>query len=181
MSDQSKLGLGRIITTPQQRDAIHIAVAPVVAARIMKPGEHVGLNAEGLAIYSTEPIGLVDPFLKSPVAAGDKFWLFLYPGTITGLRHEWAHPAFGPEEKAICDKADSEAWVRRYAQEHCFYDGDNAYDVFMERVREGDIFYHGDDLHSMGDCEDRDELFRHLEILLGKRLSPDEFNYTCSC
>lgn len=41
------LGLGKIITTPQQRDAIHVAVAPVVANSELKPGQRVGFVREG--------------------------------------------------------------------------------------------------------------------------------------
>jgi hypothetical protein len=36
----------------------------------------------------------VDPFLADPVQPGQMFWLFLYPQTITGLRHVWEHLAF---------------------------------------------------------------------------------------
>lgn len=43
MSDQSKLGIGQIIATEQFRDAIHVAVAPVVAGEQLHPGDHVGL------------------------------------------------------------------------------------------------------------------------------------------
>lgn len=49
MSDQSKLGLGQIITSQQERDAIHIAVAPVTAAEKLNPGDHVALTQEGEA------------------------------------------------------------------------------------------------------------------------------------
>lgn len=50
MSDN--LGLGKIITSHQTRDAIHIAVAPVEnrSTIVLKPGEHVGFNSEGQAV-----------------------------------------------------------------------------------------------------------------------------------
>lgn len=88
------LHIGSIITTPQLQDAIHIAVAPVVAYRTLRPGEHIGLTEGGEADLFEKPIGIVDPFLTQPVKKGDKFWLFLYPGSITSLKHFWTHPAF---------------------------------------------------------------------------------------
>jgi hypothetical protein len=79
---------------PGTRDAIHVACTPVKAVTTLSPGQHV--NAQGYPIYYGEKtgVGVVDPFLKTDVYRGQTFWLFLYPGTITGLRHEWEHPAF---------------------------------------------------------------------------------------
>src|SRR5262245_2520525 len=90
--------LGRLIDDGERRrDAIHAAVAPVTAAVRLRPGEHVGLVEEGnleLVGPCGENIGIVDPFLTEDVAAGRRFWIVLYPGTVTGLRHLWTHPAF---------------------------------------------------------------------------------------
>jgi hypothetical protein len=94
MSEQQTPNLGAAPGEDARRDAIHIAVAPVVAAARLLPGQHVGLQEDGQACAHEEPIGIVDPFLTEAVAAGQRFWLFLYPGTITSLRHVWTHPAF---------------------------------------------------------------------------------------
>lgn len=86
--------LGKLATEKDHRDAVHIAVAPVVSAEWLNPGEHVGLRADGKAVNGVEPIGAVDPFLSHKVMPGERFWLFLFPNTITSLRHVWSHPAF---------------------------------------------------------------------------------------
>ncbi len=120
MSDISKLGLGRIITSEQNRDAVHIAVAPVIAACTLHPGDRVGLKEGQASPKFPNHIGVVDPFLAFEVEKGQKFWLFLFPGSITGLRHDWTHPAFvgqiapklTPEEEI---KLISEKWLRDYA------------------------------------------------------------------
>jgi hypothetical protein len=68
------------------RDAVHVAVVAMVATRVMQPGERL-------------TNGMVDPFLSSPVQPGQRFWFCLFPGTVTGLRHHWRHPAYDGDEK----------------------------------------------------------------------------------
>jgi ABC-type nitrate/sulfonate/bicarbonate transport system substrate-binding protein len=85
--------VGKLIDSDARRDAIHVAVAPVEAAEDLQPGQHVGLVA-GLASGTVAAIGVVDPFLTEAVRKGQRFWLFLYPNTVTTLRHVWTHPAF---------------------------------------------------------------------------------------
>jgi uncharacterized protein (TIGR02996 family) len=87
----------------RRRDAIHIAVAPVTAAERLQPSQHVGLVSHdtervGAMRSPTSCIGIVDPFLTQAVEEGQRFWLFLYPNTVTSLRHAWTHPAFTASE-----------------------------------------------------------------------------------
>ena len=96
MTSQYLPNLGERPDDDARRDAVHVAVAPVVADQLLPPGAHVGLTDEGAASAAVRPIGVVDPFLKEPVRPGQRFWLCLYPNTVTSLRHVWTHPAFAP-------------------------------------------------------------------------------------
>jgi hypothetical protein len=103
MSDTPKVG--QLIGPDEKRDCIHVAIAPVIATCILKPGQLIGWDdvmddREHVTSLTTEPIGIVDPFLRDGVRTGDRFYMFLLPGTITSLRHMWTHPAFAPT-KAI--------------------------------------------------------------------------------
>jgi hypothetical protein len=100
--------LGQLIVDgDRRRDAIHIAVAPVTAAERLTPGQHVGLVQEG-SVEMVGPcdnaIGIVDPFLAEEVEAGQRFWLFMYPNTVTSLRHIWTHPIFTAAAAAVKEK-----------------------------------------------------------------------------
>jgi hypothetical protein len=99
--------LGNKIEYDAPRDAVHIAVAPVIAGEQLRPGTQVCFIAEG----NTEtvvrvprnkwggpekmPVGVIDPFMYDEVIGkGTRCWMMLFPGTITSLRHEWTHPEF---------------------------------------------------------------------------------------
>ena len=105
--------LGQLIEDgDRRRDAIHIAVAPVTAAQRLAPGQHVGLVKEGnleLVGPCDRPVGVVDPFLREDVQPGQRFWLFMYPNTITSLRHVWTHPAFAPRVPAVAAAVGKES------------------------------------------------------------------------
>lgn len=100
--------LGELIEDgDRRRDAIHVAIAPVTAVERLAPGQHVGLVREDdpeLVGACDSTIGVVDPFLTAAVETGQRFWLFLYPGTITGLRHVWTHPAFTKAAAMVREK-----------------------------------------------------------------------------
>jgi len=90
--------LGTIIDNTAARDAIHLAVLPVVAGENLAPGHHIYLNGDkAFEAVTGKGLGIVDPFLLEPVAKGERFWLIVYPRQITSLRHVWEHPNFPTE------------------------------------------------------------------------------------
>lgn len=99
MSDHRTV-LGQPPDIDAARDAVHVAVVPAVAAKALARGQHVGVEIgdDGAVSASSRfspHIGIVDPFITDPVIdAGARFYLVLYPDTVTGMRHHWQHPAF---------------------------------------------------------------------------------------
>lgn len=89
------LGIGKLITTPQSRDAIHVAVIAVTVDRDMEPGTHVailGATPRAVGTDTFRSVGIIDPFLTCTVKKGERCWVFIHPNTVTSLRHEWTHP-----------------------------------------------------------------------------------------
>lgn len=162
-----------------QRDAIHIAVAPVVSDGTYPPGKHVGFMPDGTVGADAEhKIGIVDPFLNTDVEKGERFWLFLYPQTVTGMRHHWSHPAFTPKT----DLEESERWLRAYALELKPYDsGEKAYRKFVTELERGELFGHGKDMHSFSDVKSPELLKYHAERALGIHINWEQFTFSCSC
>ncbi len=178
--------LGTIIDESAGRDAIHIAVEPVIAVHTLRPGDHVGRIDGGFGLCSN-PIGIVDPFLKTYVTRGQRFWLFVYPRQITSLRHVWTHPEFPdakvPEVKATTDndpKAESRRWIESYAASiPVFYD---------ELIRNAE--YHLEDsgyYWSQGSRFDGvyldDEFWDHYQVVTGTVVPEDKRGsfFSCSC
>jgi hypothetical protein len=183
--------LGSIIDEKAGRDAIHLAVEPSVAAHPLKPGDHVGFVEGGVGICEN-PVGIVDPFLQGPVMKGQRFWLVVYPRTITSLRHVWTHPAFDQEaERASRSKSLSEAWLRDF----CSVSDCPGYEYVMEVVTSNAdssgndeygwwkdsecIGFRGVDAHS----SIPPEFWDHVEIVTGKKIPWDRRAkyFTCSC
>lgn len=181
----TQFSLGQILGPEAKRDAVHIAVAPVVAAEKLWPGQAIG-PAEGdtgKAARSMTPLGIVDPFLRVPVEKGERCWMFLFPNTITGLRHEWTHPGFEP---SVSDKPASTQWLQAFAARWRFDYEELIKVATAAPGRDGGyIVAHGRDLHSAGELgEDRDLFWRHIEVLTGRQY--DEAHrggvvWTCSC
>ncbi len=103
MQEQYTPNLGHPPHENARRDAVHVAVAPLVADGVLIPGQWVRLTKEGKAIPSDgqQGVGVVDPFRADLVRFGESFWVCLKPGTVTGLRHLWSHPAFAPKPPGV--------------------------------------------------------------------------------
>jgi len=154
--------LGNLIDDTQRRDAIHLAVEPVVAGEDMDPGDHVTVR-EGTAWradkprnWSNPPLGIVDPFLDRGPRKGQRFWFVMYPRQVRSLRHVWAHPAFPDEagtsrgapdagqdedEKndgvlpAALRRDASEKWLREF----CSGADCPSYEYVMELIDKGEL------------------------------------------
>jgi len=109
----SDVQLGFLVDGAQSRDAIHVAVVPMIASEMLRPGQRVGAMGN-LAGPSSHVLGIVDPYLTDVVPKGATFWMCLLPNIVTGMRHEWQHPAFDsqPGSRVTDDKAAAEAWLR---------------------------------------------------------------------
>ena len=118
------LKLGEVITTPQQRDAIHIAVTPVIAGEdYLSPGTRVRFanNSTERVVQArneSKAIGIIDPFLTTYPEQGQQVWMFLLPNTITSLRHDWTHPAFEVKPPVVSSPQDeARLWIAGFADE----------------------------------------------------------------
>lgn len=184
------------------RDAVHVACVAVTAAESCWIGSDVGilLTEDGYIASPklTPHIGIVDPFLKTTANKGEKFWLYLYPRSITGLNHNWTHPAFpeGDVLPQLTEKQKSERWLREFvAGADC-----PAYDdllAILTRVangetdgsfgEDGDNFFRFDDeyLHFNGTDAHGDippEFWDHASAVIGKPIKGERPAYfSCSC
>lgn len=109
----SELKLGHLLDEGAGRDAIHVAIAPVIAGQDLRRAEPVALRDGRAYPEHVNPIGVIDPFLPGGVETGERCWLFLKPGTITSLRHVWTHPLF---DAATPEHGAAEMRLRNFAQ-----------------------------------------------------------------
>ena len=178
MSEATQDFIGKVLEASAERDAIHIAVAPVVALRSCHPGAHIGLT-DGKADPLAEPlIGVVDPFLKAPAKPGERFFMFLYPNTATGLRHVYTHPALDAVENH--DKAASETWLRGFADRLFSYNPDygSRFDVLIANAESGGF---GTDIEYGKDCEPNEEFWMHFERYTGRKVVHRPAHFRCAC
>lgn len=186
----SDLKLGHLIEGNPNRDAIHMAVAPVIAWEALVPGQHVGFIEDGKVGIAKVLIGVVDPFLKAPVKPGERIWLFMYPNTITGLRHEWTHPAFGESKSKAAGEDSKEAsfkWLSEFCAEHNvpFDDLISGVQEFLESNEKWPPRYVQEGSTSLRDGNAASpEFWAHFTAYTGVIVPPDKITenpFCCSC
>jgi hypothetical protein len=185
--------IGKKLKGGEPRDCIHIAVLQVeVGEDYLGPGDKVNFIYGSKAIvkradpvYGLKHIGIIDPFLGGDgkyrgLKKGDKVWMFLNPGSITGLRHDWSHPEIDAEVKVVNEHED---WLRKFADRWNFN-----YDEMIAEAKgkQGCIVARGKDLHGSSDLDSGDEtlFWYHLEKLTKKEFDEkhrEEFCWSCSC
>jgi hypothetical protein len=192
--------LGTIIGDGEARDAIHLAVEPVVAGMALNPAAHVALGVDGRAyapscVPGGKAVGIVDPFVETIVPEGSRFWLVVYPRRITSLRHVWEHPDFDtPAERMVHDeKAVSRAWIEAYAEELSGEDYDDEIRIVTsEELIEyattwatttsrwgGDYLVKGGLLEGVGT---KPEFWDHFTVVTGLAAPTERPNFfSCSC
>lgn len=181
---------------PDERDAIHIATAAVFAETDLEPGDHVGLTTSAPDVMGKSeiaPLGIVDPFLTETVKKGQRFWVFLYPGTIRSLRHNWSHPAFDKKAALVEALKDSPSKRRMRAFAASLsgdtdYDGNPYPDVTLDELLERTKDYVQNKKYwSEGPrFEDQSlypEFWVDFEILTGIKVPEnDQYSFfSCSC
>lgn len=183
--------IGQILTEEQiTRDAIHIAVFSATSTEKVYPNEDVGIvgHEHGTDLYfvssSTEKgfCGKVDPFLRNPVLPGKIFLVFLYPNTITGMKHIYSHPHLDNWDESVDTEMKK---AKDYLMRAVGSLGFNSYDELRDWV--GDIFqgYDEDCLHTDSGSEwmneNSEEFWKNYEMVYGSRPREVPKYYRCAC
>lgn len=185
----SEIRLGQLIDSKAARDAIHVAICPVTAQEKLFAGQDVAvtdIDGNLMAYTSTDTgacLGIVDPYLKQPVFPDQRFYVFLYPNSVTGMRHHWHHPAFDDHQH---DQKESIEWLEDFAcsagmtyaelleivKEYCRNGGEPWVQYGSDRAR--DAWYK----------RDRSEFWKHFKRVTGleKPVNPSCAEpFSCSC
>ena len=176
--------LGQFPNQYAQRDAVHVAIIPVVASSNLSPGERIGVKVvAGVPHSEDDPeefIGIVDPFLHRRVKKGECFYLCLFPGTVHGMRHHWLHPQFQSKAEPDDDKKE----MARLVIEKCADDAGISLDEIIRAAN--DYLDSGEYLHegSRWDGHHLDKSFWDaFEAFTGRKVPKDDRGsfFSCSC
>lgn len=165
------LKIGQLVEGKQTRDAIHIAVAPVVANEILAPGQHVGFVKDTRKFGMTgHTLGIVDPYLRGYVPEGATFWLFLYPGSVTSIKHRWEHPDFNDVEMGFISKEILGIFANSMGED---------YETIMKHLTQMDEHGHVQDEDAHGEIPPH--IWEAYEKVTGKAVTDKYEYFSCSC
>jgi hypothetical protein len=171
--------IGELATGAERRDAIHVAIIMRTATEVLAPNQPV--DAEGTS--KGRKVGFVDPILRYDVQPGQKYWMWLYPRTVTSLRHVWTHPAFSEEEPMKANSqqvADAIEWLTDYAKE-CEITYSELLEATNGYLKSGESYCLGTDTPDRVHY-DRREFWRNWEIVTGRRAADNEATFfQCAC
>lgn len=163
------------------RDAIHVAIEPGIAGVNFRYAKYVRqFNNEWFPCNEDECHGIINPWIEQDINKGDRFWVFIKPGTVNGMRHHWSHPELDDKSKSRPTKQESREWLEAYTRSNdC-----PSLDEILEGLS-GDPDYRIDDEYFH--CHGRDahgyispEFWFHIENLTGfKTDKPGQ--WSCSC
>lgn len=171
--------LGTIIDHTASRDAIHLAVEPCIAGETLSPGEDIGI-VDGLAmVHTTKPLGIVDPFLKAPVKKGERFWLIIYPRTITSLRHVWEHPSFESNRDKEDELRESEKWLINFCESNNLPEYPDVISAVLGQDLGTSSSVHFSGRDASGEIPD--EFWDHMERITGIKYNERPTYFSCSC
>lgn len=186
--------IGKFLTGDEERDAIHVAVLPVVAGEDLYAGDPVAFAfgttkvvIRALDDYGRRPsVGIIDPYLRTSdtasVRRGTRVWLFMHPNTVTGIRHHWRHPQV---DQPTPEASDSERWLHDFAERWGFdYDEMIVIATTPSACRDW-ITAYGRDLHSAEDLgKDHDVFWQNLARVTGRSYDAEHqrlVKWSCSC
>lgn len=176
----SEVNIGKTPESTAKRDAVHVALAPIVAGENLAVNDRVHVRDGKAYRCTSQPTGIVDPFRDTPVVNGAMFWLFMYPNTIRSIRHDWQHPDVPDSAIARDPEGESMRYMEGYANSI-----NRSVGYVLERIRERDsIIADGVDQHSWEYDGPVSEFWRHAEILIGESIPAsyrDDFVFSCSC
>ena len=176
--------LGQFPNPYAQRDAVHVAIIPVVASSNLSPGERIGITEDNGVFCSDsnadKPIGIVDPLLPRSVKPGERFYLCLFPGSVYGMRHHWLHPQFQTKSDSDDDKKE----MARLVIEKCADDAGIDFELIIEAAHE---YLDHDEYLCEGSRWDGHHLDKSFwdafEAFTGRKVPKDDRGsfFSCSC
>jgi hypothetical protein len=183
MAEDTITKLGKLQMSDQGRDAIHIAVLTMQAKEEIYAYGLQGVDRFGGIVRPDHEIaiGIVDPFLPqdTQISPGEWFYVYLKPGTISGLKHVWSHAEFGEEGPKPVTRAMER--IQRFCASVGIQTGDFL-GVFVKGSA-GSLTLRDDYIHASEDAygEIPEEILRDVEEVTGKTLTRRPTHFSCSC